>query len=291
MGYILMDKTLVLFTFAVVIITTLIGAEFFIKSEELNIENSPRYIVSRQNTTNGDTSDSRHVDIDSSIIANASELSNNKNSVIPVLMYHAIGKGINDLYLDVYHFEQHISNLKNENYNFITFEDLKSGNVPLKPIIITFDDGYDNLYKNAYPILKKYNVTATIFLISGSIDKDGYLNTQQIKEMNDLISFQSHTVSHPDLKKISLERLDFEAKKSKETIKLLVKNEVIAYCYPSGKYNKNTIDVAKKYYNYGVTINYGLYHLNNDPYLISRIRINHGDSGAKFSEKLKKLGL
>jgi peptidoglycan/xylan/chitin deacetylase (PgdA/CDA1 family) len=201
-------------------------------------------------------------------------------------MYHAIGDGPNDLYLQTELFEQQIGYLSKNKYNFIDFEDLQKGVIPNKPIILTFDDGYKNLYDNAYPILKKYNAKATIFLISNFIGATGYLSTEEISQINDLVSFQSHTVSHPDLRYESIESVNHQARASKETIQGLVKNKVIAFCYPSGKFNEEVIKITKKYYNYGITIIPGIYSIKDDHYIISRIRINKDDTANSLRKKL-----
>ena len=92
----------------------------------------------------------------------------NKNitiNKIPVLMYHSISNGNNSLYVSMNKFQQQISFFINSNYNFITFEDLENNNIPDNPMILTFDDGYEDFYTNAYPILEKNNIKATVFII------------------------------------------------------------------------------------------------------------------------------
>ena len=121
-----------------------------------------------------------------------------KNFVL-CLMYHGIDceKGKGGIFAD--EFEEHIKWIKDK--KTFKMEELKNLNytLPQNSILITFDDGYKNNYTLAFPILKKYNMKATIFLNTKFIGEDeAYLNWDEIKEMyqSGLIDFQLHTHSH-----------------------------------------------------------------------------------------------
>ena len=121
-----------------------------------------------------------------------------KNFVL-CLMYHSVDneKGKGGIFVD--EFEEHIKWIKDK--KTFKMEELKGLNytLPQNSILITFDDGYKNNYTLAFPILKKYNMKATIFLNTKFIEKDeAYLNWDEIREMYEsgLIDFQLHTHSH-----------------------------------------------------------------------------------------------
>ena len=121
-----------------------------------------------------------------------------KNFVL-CLMYHSVDseKGKGGIFVD--EFEEHIKWIKDK--KTFKMEELRNLNytLPKNSILITFDDGYKNNYTLAFPILKKYNMKATIFLNTKFIEKDeAYLNWDEIKEMYEsgLIDFQLHTHSH-----------------------------------------------------------------------------------------------
>ena len=121
-----------------------------------------------------------------------------KNFVL-CLMYHSIDSEKNKGGIFVDEFEEHIKWIKNK--KTFKMEELKGLDYTLPPnsILITFDDGYKNNYTLAFPILKKYNMKATIFLNTKFIEKDeAYLNWDEIREMYEsgLIDFQLHTHSH-----------------------------------------------------------------------------------------------
>ena len=121
-----------------------------------------------------------------------------KNFVL-CLMYHSIDSEKNKGGIFVDEFEEHIKWIKDK--KTFKMEELKGLDYTLPPnsIFITFDDGYKNNYTLAFPILKKYNMKATIFLNTKFIEKDeAYLNWDEIREMYEsgLIDFQLHTHSH-----------------------------------------------------------------------------------------------
>lgn len=121
-----------------------------------------------------------------------------KNFVL-CLMYHSIDSEKNKGGIFVDEFEEHIKWIKDK--KTFKMEELKGLDYTLPPnsILITFDDGYKNNYTLAFPILKKYNMKATIFLNTKFIEKDeAYLSWDEIREMYEsgLIDFQLHTHSH-----------------------------------------------------------------------------------------------
>ena len=121
-----------------------------------------------------------------------------KNFVL-CLMYHSIDSEKNKGGIFIDEFEEHIKWIKDK--KTFKMEELKGLDYTLPPnsILITFDDGYKNNYTLAFPILKKYNIKATIFLNTKFIEKDEtYLNWDEIREMykSGLIDFQLHTHSH-----------------------------------------------------------------------------------------------
>ena len=284
-----MDKSLVIFTSIVAIITMLLGAQFYIQPKDVPIieeaTNKPSEIQNNLSTVNA-AEMPVNLNANNNTTVSTTEVPINLATKVPIVMYHAVGDGPNDLFLQTNLFEQQIEYLSKNNYNFIDFEDIKNRKIPSKPILLTFDDGYKDVYDNAYPILKKYNVKATIFLISKTIGTPDYLSLQDISEMNSIISFQSHSVSHPDLRELDIDKLEYEIRVSKETIQGIVNNNVIAFCYPSGKFNENIIDITKKYYNYGISTVSGFYTFKDDSYIMKRIRINKGDTLNILKKKL-----
>ncbi|MGF6906570.1 polysaccharide deacetylase family protein [Fusobacterium sp. PH5-44] len=118
------------------------------------------------------------------------------NKGIPAFLYHNIDENSN---VTPELFEEHLKILKSNNMNTIKIEQLFEKNIPYKSSMITMDDGYVNNYTNVYPLLKKYNMKATIFLNTAYIGKnEKYMNWDQIKEMHEsnVIDFQCHSHTH-----------------------------------------------------------------------------------------------
>lgn len=200
---------------------------------------------------------------------------------IPLLVYHSVSEipfniPIYSIEPDI--MQSHIEILLDSGYNFITFDDLPDIERIKKPILLTYDDGYEDNYNYLFPILKKYNVKATIAIVLNNIGVSRYLNQQQIKTMfeSKLVSFQSHTLSHIDLNTIDESQIEFELSESKSQISKLIKKEPVAIFYPYGSYSANVLKIAEKYYEYGVTANSNCWVTGNNDYAIGRLFVGRG---------------
>ena len=208
---------------------------------------------------------------------------------LPILCYHNISEkvvGDESLCISPKEFEKHMEFLKEHDFTPIHFADLENLSSIHRPVLITFDDGYENNFSDAYPILKKYNFKASIFLISDTVDKAGYLSEGQIKNMLDLVDFQSHTKTHPLLSKISPEAMENEFKVSNERIEALSGKKVLALAYPTGDYNLLVESMASKYYQYATTTVTGVNWSGESPYAMKRIYITKGLSFYKVERRL-----
>lgn len=213
-----------------------------------------------------------------------------KEGGVTIIYYHAINdvvSGIEELFVTPAAFDSQMAYLKDNGYTAITFDELDNTNNIKKPVIITFDDGYEDNYTNAYPILKKYGFKATIFLCSSVIDKPAYLKTLQIQEMSDIINFQSHTVTHPNLNKLKPEELDRELSESKTVIEQLTQKQVNVLAYPTGYYNQKVINAVSKYYKYAVTTEKGFYYKGDNPYTLKRIYVPRELTLEGFAKKIR----
>lgn len=203
-------------------------------------------------------------DIDNIDINNSSAIlkpnSNNKDQSekgtrsIPVLMYHSVEyEKDNPVRIPTKNFREQMKYLYDNNYKTLSLDDLNRYfegeiEIPEKSLVITFDDGYEDNYINAYPILKEYGFKATIFAITNTIDKDSsYLTTNQLIEMQQNgIDIESHTVSHVKLGELPYEKQLSEFKNSKEILEKLLNKKVNYIAYPFGSYNENTLKAIKE---------------------------------------------
>ena len=104
--------------------------------------------------------------------------------------------------------------------------------------------------------------------------------------MTDLISFQSHTLSHPNLTKLDDNSLEQELSESKKIIEKITNNKVIAFAYPLGHYNDKVINSVQKYYKYAVLNSGGIYTTNGNDYTIKRIYVSRDLNLASFKKKI-----
>ncbi|MRD27594.1 polysaccharide deacetylase family protein [Bacillus thuringiensis] len=225
----------------------------------------------------------------------------NKNWIfadgIPILMYHAIGdppigtdKNMAGWYVSKEKFKEQMEYLKKNNYDFISFDELKQAKKYKKPIIVTFDDGYEN-NMIAYGILNelkdsKFKPKVTLFMIASLIDQPNYLKQNQLKQLSEseIFSIQSHTGSHINLtdSKVNFQ-LEYE-ETNKKISKITGKN-VYILSYPFGAFNDKSLDQAKKYYKYAVTMGHDRFKLqdeNDELYKIKRLTISGHDTILKF---------
>lgn len=208
---------------------------------------------------------------------------------VPILYYHSISDkpiGIRELSVTVMDFEAQMRYLAENGYTAITFADLDNFTSFDKPVIITLDDGYADNYSSAYPILKKYGLQATIFVISGLIDTVGYLTREEMAEMTDIISFQGHTVKHENLTKLSPKLLETELTVPKDTICAITNEPVYVFAYPTGYYNDAVLDAVSKHYEYAVTIKSGYYESGSDKLLIRRLYVHRDRTLEEFINRL-----
>lgn len=206
---------------------------------------------------------------------------------IPILMYHAIHvmdpseTASANLIVAPDVFESHIKALVDQGYYFLTPEEaykaLTENSLPSQKVVwITFDDGNADFYTQAYPILKKYGVKATNHIITGFVQegRTSNLTIEQMKEMKENgISFQSHTVNHPDLSTSDHQTQNTELQDSKTFLDQALNQDTIAIAYPAGRYNQETLQLSQNYYQLATTTNEGLASIEDGLLSLDRIRI------------------
>jgi len=203
---------------------------------------------------------------------------------VPVLMYHSINKGGENSRLVVGKdtFEKQMRFLRNGNYDVLTMDEytdlLKKGKKPKRrSVVITFDDGYLDNYAGAYPVLKKYNIPAIIFVVVDWIGREGMMNLEQVQKMSDdpLIEIGSHGMSHCPLDKISEEKAVEEIKQSKIELEKKLNTPVNYLCYPCGVFTPFIKEAAKKSgYKAALATHPDARTALDDEFAIRRIRIS-----------------
>jgi len=217
---------------------------------------------------------------------------------IPILMYHEIGNGPNNLFVSEQDFQQQMQYLYQKGFRTVTMSQAREILVNRKtgpggqPMVITFDDGYSSLYHRAWPVLKEYGFVATAFIITDFVGRPRYLTWEQTRELNGYgVEIGSHTQTHPDLSTLKSESLKREIMGSKQTLEQQLKAPATSFCYPGGFYNRQTMEVVREAgYGVAVTTHGGIASVQDDLYQLSRIRVYRGMSMKAFVKSLEGQG-
>lgn len=159
-----------------------------------------------------------------------------------------------------------------------------------KLVALTFDDGYQDFYENAYPVLKRYDYPSTVFLAVDLVGKDNIwdcenlnvrkrlLDWERILELKDKgVTFGSHTKTHPFLTKLPQKEMDEEVRGSKVLIEEKLQRPVEFFCYPYGDYDDGVLDAVRRAgYSGAITTKRGLIHVGDNAFEMRRsfIRLN-----------------
>ncbi|WIG46802.1 polysaccharide deacetylase family protein [Bacillus halotolerans] len=218
-----------------------------------------------------------------------------KPAKLPILMYHSISSG-NSLRVPKKEFEAHMKWLHDNGYQTLTPQEaylmLTQDKKPSeKCVLITFDDGYTDNYKDAYPVLKKYGMKATIFMIGKSIGHKHHLTEDQMKEMSQQgISIESHTIDHLELNGLTPKQQHSEMADSKKLFDRMFDQQTAIISYPVGRYNEDTLKAAEKTgYQMGVTTEPGAASRDQGMYALHRVRVSPGMSGASFGAYIESM--
>jgi peptidoglycan/xylan/chitin deacetylase (PgdA/CDA1 family) len=235
-------------------IANILGLNFYLKdgviafiNKDINLDETIDYYINKYNED----------------LLNVEDIELLKSIDIPVLMYHLCLKDIppddvKGMAVTVEEFDEQLQALKDAGYKSISFEQYYNykrfgASLPSKPIILTFDDGYENNYTNAFPILKKHNMKATIFIVTSAVGELGvqypHMTWEQMKEMeySGLITIQNHGAIHTPMDKLSRKEMEKVVLAANESIDYhLGARQIYVFAYPYLRYNFKTVDELRK---------------------------------------------
>lgn len=210
-----------------------------------------------------------------------------ENARIPILLYHYVEfvkdkKDKTRILMSIHpdYFEEQLKTLLLTNYTTVFVKEIPNilNGAPfgcMPAVALSFDDGYVDFYTNVFPILKKYQAKATIYIITNKIGKKDYLNEKQIRELiaSGLVEIGSHTKDHVDLNETSVEQSRQQIKESKKILEDEFGIPIQTFSYPYGHYKQRDIDLVKEAsYSAAVTVSEGLIHSKGDIYTLKRVR-------------------
>jgi len=202
-------------------------------------------------------------------------------------------------------FEKHMQLLLSKGFKPISIEAVENYYthqipIPDKSFLITLDDGFEDNYNNAFPILQRYNIPAVIYLATGLLGKTNQwmsaptfserkmLSWPQIAEMaSHGIHFGSHTVSHPRLTELDTENTYNELVQSKQTIEDNLGIECSNFAYPYGLFTEKTRELVQKAgFKTACSTRSGFNNASRDPLMLHRIEVYGNDSVWKLKQKI-----
>lgn len=209
---------------------------------------------------------------------------------IPILTYHSIDESGSVISTGANVFRRQMKFLSEANFNVVSLKTLgksllENKILPPKTIALTFDDGFENFYSEAFPILNEYNFPATVFLVTDYCGKfndwAGNLPTlaprklmdwNAIKELsNHNIEFAAHSSTHPDLTQISLSEAERELVQSKSTIEERLGVEVMDFAYPYGRFDLPVKRLAQKHFRTACSTILGKAQNGDDLFALKRV--------------------
>lgn len=209
---------------------------------------------------------------------------------VPILLYHHVAENLpyNPYNMEPADFDAQMKWLHDNGYQTINVNDLavlirQGGQIPLRPVIITFDDGNLDIYQNAYPILKQYGFSATFFVVSQYINGAGMVSSDQLKELiANGWEIGSHSSSHKDLTEQGVD-LVREIRGSKEDMEYWLGVPIRTFAYPFGKIDDNILNMTfNADYDSAVGLGLSYQHDRSTIYYLSRIEVPYGTTLEKF---------
>ena len=229
-----------------------------------------------------------------------------------IMMYHMIAEQPlnikkSGLRVSEQMFERHLKYFTDNDWKFIKMSELAKYNDQDRVVAITFDDGYVDNYKKAFPLLKKYNACATLYLVidrhdndwsvkknpkhdTGALSKEEKLSDDHIQEMVDSNIFElgGHTVSHPFLPDLTMEEKEKEMISCKNILENKFNTKVTSFAYPFGIYSDEDVKIIENSsFQSAVTTNEGMASLDSI-YELKRIKASGKDGFFAFKLRLLK---
>lgn len=229
----------------------------------------------------------------------------------PILEYHQVTDAPPEPGFEVYNvppeeFSAQLDYLQAEGYTTITLQDFMRAvhgkkNLPDKPIVLTFDDGYADNYSTMLPILEAHSMTAVVYVITNEVGKAGYLTVDELKDMQRRgLEIGSHTSDHLPLTaqdKITQRR---QVRESKIFLEWSGLETIYSLSYPNGAFNSELEEILREEnYLTAVTGEAGLNNLQTNPFELYRVHIRKPRFGltefkfrlwkAKFFAKIRGL--
>lgn len=221
---------------------------------------------------------------------------------VPILMYHVIatppsgGSQLPELFVDPKDFEAQMKWLKDQGYTGVTLNQVydawfKGAEIPEKPVVISFDDGYRGQYVYARRTLRDLGWPGVLNLIVRTLNPGGELSTAMVQQMiKDGWELDSHTENHLDVATLSGPELEHEVGQSRVDLQHQFHQPVNFFCYPSGSYDAQSVKAVQDAGYLGATTTQEGLASKDHMFTLDRIRISNSDGVSGLETKLKQAG-
>jgi peptidoglycan/xylan/chitin deacetylase (PgdA/CDA1 family) len=208
---------------------------------------------------------------------------------LPILTFHAVDDRASVISFPVNLFKRGMASLHGNAYRTLNLtgiiDHLQHGiPFPAQSFVITFDDGYQSVYEEAFPILQSYGFSAIVFLTTGSRGHQtdalrlpsmcgrSMLSWSEIREMQRCgIEFGAHTLTHPDLTRLSIKSAEREICESKAIIENALSTSVASFAYPYGRYDTRSREIVRRHFTCASSDKLGLAHTGSDVFALERV--------------------
>lgn len=225
---------------------------------------------------------------------------------VPILMYHSIcdsaSASFEPFTVSPAAFSEQLQLIQENDFTPITVTAFataihnKSNALPDKPVVLTFDDGFSDFYDTAFPILKTYETTATLYMVSGLLNSTSRWLSKNDDENKTLltasellylhengIEIGAHSVSHAALDTISYDKARREIFQSKSEVEQIIGSKVLSFAYPFGFYSKSVRElVVEAGYQSACAVRYDMSSIEDDPFALARHIVSSNISPEHF---------
>lgn len=219
---------------------------------------------------------------------------------VPILEYHYIRVNPDphdrlgyNLSVTPADFSEQMDWLRASGYHPIDLGDLRAyfqerRALPSRPVVLTFDDGYDDFYTTAFPILQAHEFKAVSYVVPGFLDHQRYMTSAQVRTIDGAgVEVAAHTMHHVDLTMASPSQLAVEVQGSRRALEQLVGHPVLDFCYPSGKFDNAVVGATGQAgFQSATTEQPGTGHGWADRLTWPRVRVNGGERMDQFVASL-----
>lgn len=211
-----------------------------------------------------------------------------------VLMYHLVEETPftenEELFVTPEDFETQLRALSAAGYSFLFADGYGPTDTP--SVVLTFDDGYEDNYTTALPLLQKYGAKATVFVAVNLLGREHYLTERQVCALADsgCVRIGSHTMNHARLGELDAETVAAELAESQAALEAMTGQSVRTLAYPSGSFNAAAAQTAAAYYDAAYTIRSPLVFTRYSAATIPRINVTRGMSADALLSRVEKAG-